>query len=74
MFFGATVTYADAHDARTHRHILGVDEADITRGEVSLDSPVARALLRARVGDSVRLHTPAGVEAVEVLAITYPDG
>ncbi len=74
VFFGATVTYADAHDRERTVTILGADEADIARGEVSLYSPVARALLRARVGDLVRLHTPAGVEAVEVLAITYPGG
>ena len=72
VFFGATVTYADARDRERTVTILGADEADIARGEVSLYSPVARALLRARVGDSVRLHTPSGVEAVEVLAITYP--
>ena len=54
--------------------ILGADEADLGRGEVSLYSPIARALLRTRVGDTARLHTPAGVVEVEVLAIRYPGG
>jgi transcription elongation factor GreB len=74
VFFGATVTYADSHDRTRSVTILGADEADIARNEVSLYSPIARALLRARVGDLVRLSTPAGVEEVEVLAISYPGG
>ena len=62
----------DENDAERTVTILGADEADISRGEVSLYSPIARALLRARVGDAVRLHTPAGLTEVEVLAIRYP--
>ncbi|MDA8254002.1 MAG: transcription elongation factor GreB [Rhodospirillales bacterium] len=73
VFFGATVTYADETDSERTVTILGADEADIGRGEVSLHSPIARALLRARVGDAVKLHTPAGLVEVEVLAIRYPD-
>ncbi|CAH2599620.1 Transcription elongation factor GreB [Rhodovastum atsumiense] len=72
IFFGATVTYATEDDTERTVTILGADEADITRGEVSLYSPIARALLRARVGDVVKMHTPRGVEDVEVLAIRYP--
>lgn len=72
VFFGATVTYIDPRDAERTVTILGVDEADIARGEVSLRSPVARALLRARVGDTVRLQTPSGPEEIEVLSISYP--
>ena len=53
--------------------ILGADEADISRGEVSLFSPIARALLRARVGEVVKMHTPRGIEEVEVVAIRYPE-
>jgi transcription elongation factor GreB len=72
VFFGATVTYAtEGGDERTVT-ILGADEADLARGEVSLFSPVARVLLRARVGDLVKLRMPARVEEVEVLAIRYP--
>ncbi len=72
VFFGATVTYLNPRDEERTVTILGVDEADIGRGEVSLHSPIARALLRAHVGDAVRLQTPSGWEEVEVLAIAYP--
>ena len=73
VFFGATVTYVDDADAERTVTILGADEADLARGEVSLYSPVARALLRARVGETVKLHTPVGIAEIEVLAIRYPD-
>jgi transcription elongation factor GreB len=72
VFFGATVTYATEDDSERTVTILGVDEADLSRGEVSLYSPIARALLRARVGDAVRLQTPSGPAEVEILAIRYP--
>ncbi len=72
VFFGATVTYlTEADEARTVT-ILGADEAEIARGEVSLHAPIARALLGAGVGDTVRLHTPSGLEELEVAAIRYP--
>ena len=48
------------------------DEADSTRGEVSGVSPIARTLLKARVGDVLHLVTPAGVEDIEVLRVEYP--
>jgi transcription elongation factor GreB len=73
IYFGATVTYVTEDDVERTVTILGVDEADLARGEVSLYSPIARALLRARVGETVRLHTPAGPTEVEVLAIRYPE-
>jgi transcription elongation factor GreB len=73
VFFGAIVTYVNARDEERTIRILGVDEADLKRGEVSLHSPIARALLRARVGDTVQIATPAGREAVDVLEIRYPD-
>ena len=71
VFFGATVTYA--HERGTERTItiVGVDEADLARGQVSWISPIARALRRAREGDVVDLRTPAGLERIEVLAISY---
>ena len=72
VFFGATVTYVTADDRERRVTILGADEAEIGRGEVSLHSPVARALLGARVGDVVRLQTPSGPEELEVLTIGYP--
>lgn len=72
VFFGATVTYADEEDRRTTVTIVGADEADMADGKVSLASPVAQALLGARVGEERRVRTPRGAEAVEVIAIRYP--
>ncbi len=72
VFFGASVTYADSRGAERTVRILGVDEADSLAGEVSWVSPVARALLKAHVGDEVKLVTPTGVEMIEVLAVIYP--
>jgi len=72
VFFGATVTYANAHGQERTITIKGIDEADNLAGEVSWISPIARALLKARQGDEVRLVTPGGVETIEVLAVRYP--
>lgn len=73
VFFGATVTYARfSDDAEFTVTIVGVDEADTAAGRISWVSPVARTLLGARVGDTRRLRTPAGVEEIEVVAIRYP--
>jgi len=74
VFFGARVTYAAEDGAETTVTIVGVDEADLAQGRISWLSPVARALLRARAGDSVAVRTPAGTETLEVLAIAYDEG
>ncbi len=71
VFFGATVTYADAEDRERTVRIVGIDEADLERGEVSWISPIARALLKAREGDLVELRTPAGPQTIEVVSIGY---
>jgi transcription elongation factor GreB len=72
VFFGATVRYASDHGEERTIRIIGVDEAESARGEVSWIAPIARALLKARVGDEVRLTTPRGVEVLEVLEVSYP--
>ena len=72
VFFGATVTYVDEADVERTVTILGIDEADSLKGEVTWVSPIARALLKAREGDVVKLITPMGVQEVEVLAVRYP--
>jgi transcription elongation factor GreB len=72
IFFGATVTYADAEGAERTITIKGVDEVDNLAGEVSWVSPIARALLKAREGDEVTLATPAGPQTIEVLEVRYP--
>ena len=73
VFFGATVTYAE-EDTGVERTvtILGIDEADSAHGQVSWISPIARALLKAREGDVVKLVTPAGTKEVEILKVEYP--
>ena len=73
VFFGATVTYADDDGEERSVTIMGIDEANSAQGEVSWISPVARALLKARVGDEVTLQTPGGVRLLEVLEVRYPD-
>src|SRR5262245_6821200 len=72
VFFGATVTYANARGDQRTVTIMGIDEADSLAGEVSWISPVARALLKAREGDEVKLTTPGGAETIEVLEVRYP--
>lgn len=77
VFFGATVTYAHEDDRENTVTIVGIDETDADHGRVSWISPIARALLKARVGDVVVLRTPAGPESIEVVAIRYtgmPEG
>ena len=72
IFFGATVTYANAKGEEKTITIKGIDESDSLAGEVSWISPIARTLLKARVGDELQLVTPVGVERIEVLGVSYP--
>ena len=72
VFFGATVTYANAQGEERTITIKGIDEADSLQGEVSWVAPIARALLKAHEGDEVALVTPGGVERIEVVAVRYP--
>ncbi len=72
VFFGAIVTYADASGQERIVTIMGIDEADSAQGEVSWISPIARALLKAREGDVVKLVTPLGAQEIEVLRVRYP--
>ncbi len=72
VFFGATVTYADALGAKRTITILGIDEAESTQAQVSWISPIARALLKSREGDEVRFVTPLGVQTLEIVNVSYP--
>ncbi|MBL8275981.1 MAG: transcription elongation factor GreB [Pelomonas sp.] len=72
VFFGATVTYANARGEEKTITIKGIDESDSLAGEVSWISPIARTLLKSRVGDELQLVTPVGVERIEVLEVSYP--
>jgi transcription elongation factor GreB len=71
--FGATVTVREQNGEVSRYRIVGADEADVDLGWVSWVSPVARALLNARVGDSVRLDLPVGVEELVILKVCYED-
>jgi transcription elongation factor GreB len=72
VFFGATVTYLQSDGIERTVTIVGIDEVDPLTGRISGISPVAKALIRAREGDTVSLATPAGRLALEILEVTYP--
>ncbi len=71
VFFGARVTYADGEGEERKVRLVGVDETDSEPGAIAWVAPVARALLKARVGDLIDVRTPKGVETLEVLKIEY---
>jgi transcription elongation factor GreB len=72
IFFGATVAYENQRGEQRRITIKGIDEADSLNGEVSWVSPIARTLLKARVGDELQLMTPGGIEQIEVFEVSYP--
>ena len=71
IFFGATVSVSNGRGEERTISIVGVDEIDTTRGYISWVSPMARALIKAREGDSVTLNTPGGMEQLEILRVCY---
>jgi transcription elongation factor GreB len=71
VFFGATVTVRNARGEPRTVSIVGVDEIDTARGYISWVSPMARALLKAREGDTVMLRTPGGAEELDVEEVRY---
>ncbi|MBU6322848.1 MAG: hypothetical protein RLZZ101_493 [Pseudomonadota bacterium] len=73
IFFGATVLYSDADGTETRVRIVGVDEVDLEKGDVSWISPIAKALIKAKVGDTVRIQTPAGLKEIDILEVSYED-
>ncbi|MBP7438745.1 MAG: transcription elongation factor GreB [Acidovorax sp.] len=73
VFFGATVTYLEDDSVERTITILGIDEAESGHGQVSWMSPVARALLKSRVGDEISLAAPGGMHRLEVMDVQYPD-
>jgi len=72
IFFGATVIYSDADGAEHTVTIVGVDEAEPLKGKISWISPVARALIKSKEGETVTLRTPSGVHELDILEIIYP--
>ena len=73
VFFGARVTFLNAREETRTVRIVGIDETDSERGDIAWVAPVARALLRLRVGDTANLQTPQGPDTLEVLKIEYSD-
>ncbi len=71
VFFGATVTVANASGEDKTYSIVGIDEADVSRGRISWISPLAKALIKAHEGDSVTVRTPAGDETLEIVKVQY---
>jgi len=71
VFFGATVTLCDADGSEHTYAIVGVDETDVARGRISWISPLARAIIKAREGDSVRFQSPVGMREIEIVAVRY---
>lgn len=71
VHFGARVTISD-EDGKTHEfHLVGDDEADVAAGRISWASPLATAMMGAKVGDVVKWQRPAGASEVEIVAIGY---
>lgn len=73
VFFGATVLYSDKAGEEFRVTIVGVDEAEPLQGKISWVSPVARALIKSYEGDTVVLRTPAGMDELDILEVSYPE-
>lgn len=73
VFFGATVTIMDEEGNEAVYSIVGMDEADPGRGRISWISPLARALIKSRLGDTVRFQAPGGMRELEIVDIEYLD-
>jgi transcription elongation factor GreB len=74
IFFGATVVYEDQTGQSNTIRIVGIDEVDPPKRWVSWISPIARALLKTREGDTVQFQSPAGLQTLEVLEVRYESG
>ncbi len=71
VYFGATVTVEDENGKRATYNIVGEDEIDSTGGRISIHSPMARALIRKKVGEDATVRRPAGEMDVTVVAVKY---
>ncbi len=71
VFFGARITVAEADGLENTYTIVGVDEADVTRGRISWISPLARALIKSREGDTVRFQSPVGIREIDIVEVVY---
>ena len=71
VFFGAKVSLVDSDGVENTYTIVGVDETDVARGRISWISPLARALIKSREGDSVRFQSPVGIREIEIVEVIY---
>ncbi len=71
VFFGATVTVVDENGGEKTYSIVGIDEADVSRGRISWISPLAKALIKAHEGDTINFRTPGGDERLEIVHVEY---
>jgi transcription elongation factor GreB len=74
IFFGAHVTYREPDGTVRRVQIVGIDELDPLNGRISWISPVAKALIKAREGDTVALVTPQGRISIDIESVEYPAG
>lgn len=74
VFFGAYVTLLEEDETEVRYRIVGADETDAKRDWISVDSPVARALLGKAVGEEVAVRTPTGERWLEIAAVEYDAG
>lgn len=73
VFFGATVTLLDGEGLEQTLRIVGVDETHLGPNYISWISPIARALIKFRQGDSVTFESPSGVRTVEITRVSYSE-
>mgnify|MGYP000502615455 FL=1 len=71
VFFGARVTVSDIDGVENTYTIVGVDETDVSQGRISWISPLARALIKAREGDTIRFQSPVGIREIDILEVRY---
>ncbi len=71
VYFGATVTVIDEAGEQARYSLVGIDEADPAKGRISWISPLAKALLKAEIGDSIRFQSPGGWRVLEIENVEY---
>ena len=74
VVFGATVSLTELDQASSLEYqIVGEDEADINRGTLSVQAPLARALIGRREGDEVEVEAPSGIKQYRIETVSFPD-
>jgi transcription elongation factor GreB len=71
VFFGAWVTLVNEDEQEVTYRVVGPDEWDVKKGEISIDSPMARALIGKRIDDEVVVQTPEGERVFDIIKIWY---